>query len=668
MKTGRFLVEWYVSQKNRTYFAIHDPFKPKEGQRLSRYVDSKLDTITINLIIAKLSAMSNKTLKIENGQSMKIDDLIIGLHTLGYERVEHLTNFGQFSVSGGLVTIYSSANFYPITLDFFGNQIDQIYSFDILTNYKKEKISSLEIADNKIKLDENIVKPAELVVHIDHGIGIYRGRILKKLGAKCQEFLAIEYANGDFLYVPEKVIAKLTKYLGISRKTPRLSRLGSTVWEKTRKKIEESILALAKELLLVYAKRELITRPKYKIDLAWDKKLKATFKHIETPDQERAISEIYQDLELGRPMDRLLIGDVGFGKTEVAVRAAAQVIENGGQVAILAPTTILSRQHFVTITDRLKDLPIQVAELSRFVKRQDQEKIVAGLKSGKIDLVVGTHRLIKSDIAFKNLGLLIVDEEQRFGVKDKEKLKGFKNDVDILSLSATPIPRTLFISLSGIRQLSVIKTPPAGRRPIETKIEKYDVKKIEEYMLLELNRGGQVYFLHNDVKTIEARAAEFRRIFPKANIAVGHGQMPEEKLSQVMADFAAMKIDILFCSTIIENGLDIPTANTLIVEDADNFGLSQLYQIRGRIGRGENQAFSYFTYKKNLVGNAYKRLQALAEKTDLGSGFDIAYSDLEIRGGGNILGKEQHGNMEELGLILYTKLLNQAVGRLKSKK
>jgi len=645
------------------------PDKPKEGQRLSRYVDSKDGAkLSDKLSIAKLLVMSTNKFKISQNQIMKMNELIIRLHTIGYERVDHLSNFGQFSVTGGLIKIYSSVNFKPIAVDFFGDQIDQIYPFDILSNAKEDKFEEIEIPNNIIQLDENIVKPGELIVHIDHGIGIYRGRILKKYGSGHKEFLALEYANGDFLYLPEKVISKLTKYMGVSRRLPRLSRLGSTVWEKTRKKIEESIYALAKELLVVYAKRELITRPKYSIDKQWDEKLKASFKHVETPDQENAISEIYDDLKLGRPMDRLLIGDVGFGKTEVAVRAAAQVIENGGQVAILAPTTILSRQHFVTIKDRLKELPIEVAELSRFVKKDDQEEIVSELKSGKIDLVVGTHRLIKSDIAFKNLGLLIIDEEQRFGVKDKEKLKGLKNDVDILSLSATPIPRTLFISLSGIRQLSVIKTPPAGRRPIETKIEKYDLEKIKEYISFELNRSGQSYFLHNDVKTIEARAGEFRRIFPKANIAVGHGQMSEEKLSGVMADFAAKKIDILFCSTIIENGLDIPTANTLIVEDADNFGLSQLYQIRGRIGRGENQAFSYFTYKKNLVGNAYKRLQALAEKTDLGSGFDIAYSDLEIRGGGNILGREQHGNMEELGLILYTKLLNQAVEKLKSAK
>lgn len=604
-------------------------------------------------------------IKLSIGQQLKMDELIIQLHTFGFERVEHLSNFGQYSVAGGLIKIYSSTNFNPIAIDFFGDQIDQIYSFDLLSNSKKEIIETIEIPDNKIQLDENIVKPGELVVNIDHGIGIYRGRILKKFGNGFKEFLAIEYANGDFLFLPEKVILKLSKYLGVSRRHPRLSRLGSVVWEKTRKKIEESIFALAKELLLVYAKRELTVRPKYRIDRMWDKKLKATFKHTETPDQEKAITEIYSDLELGRPMDRLLIGDVGFGKTEVAVRAAAQVIENGGQVAILAPTTILSRQHFVTITDRLKDLPVEVAELSRFVKKDVQDKIIAGLKSGKIDLVIGTHRLIKTDINFKNLGLLIIDEEQRFGVRDKEKLKGMKHDVDILSLSATPIPRTLFISLSGIRQLSVIKTPPAGRKPIETKIEKYDVEKIKEYISFELNRGGQSYFLHNDVKTIEARAMEFRRIFPEAKLAVGHGQMSEEKLAQVMADFAAKKIDILFCSTIIENGLDIPTANTLIVENADNFGLSQLYQIRGRIGRGADQAYSYFTYKKNLVGNAYKRLQALSEKTDLGSGFDIAYSDLEIRGGGNILGRQQHGNMEELGLILYTKMLNQAVEKLK---
>ncbi|PIU24347.1 hypothetical protein COT12_01575 [Candidatus Berkelbacteria bacterium CG08_land_8_20_14_0_20_39_8] len=610
--------------------------------------------------------MSTDKLKLELNKSMKIDELITLFHNFGYLRVDYISTFGQFSVSGGLVKIYSSSNNSPITVDFFGNRIDEIYTFNLADSTKKEKLDYLEIPNNKIKSDDNVISLGDLVVHIDHGIGIYRGKILKKHLNDYREFIAVEYANGDFLYLPEKVISKITKYLGVSRKTPRLSRLGSNVWEKTRKKIEESIYALAKELLLVYAKRELITRPKYRIDREWDKKLKDSFVHKETSDQERAIDEIYHDLELGRPMDRLLIGDVGFGKTEVAVRAAAQVIENGWQVAILAPTTILSRQHFVTIGDRLKDFPIRVGELSRFVKKNEQNKIISELKSGKIDLVIGTHRLIKSDIIFNKLGLLIIDEEQRFGVKDKEKLKSLKNDVDILSLSATPIPRTLFISLSGIRQLSVIKTPPAGRKPIVTRVEKYNLENIKQYILNELKCGGQIYFLHNDVKTIEARAAEFRQLFPKAKISVGHGQMSEEKLSSVMADFVGRKVDILFCSTIIENGLDIPTVNTLIVENAENFGLSQLYQIRGRIGRGVNQAYAYFTYKKNLVGNAYKRLQALVEKTDLGSGFDIAYSDLEIRGGGNILGRQQHGNMEQLGLVLYTKLLNQAVKKLKN--
>ncbi len=612
-----------------------------------------------------MSTKSQK-LKLSVEEKIKFDEVIIQLHNFGYKRVEHMDNFSQFTVAGGLLKVYSVANQNPVTIDFFGNQIDKIYTFDLVLKKKINQLSEIEIPNNTIETDGNQIKYGDLIVHINHGIGIYRGRILKKIAGQEKEFFAIEYANGDNLFLPPKMIEKISKYLGVSRKAPRLSRLGSVVWEKSRKKIEENIFALAKELLEVYAKREIIKRPKYKIDYDWDEKLKNTFIHSETPDQETAIAEIYSDLEKGIPMDRLLVGDVGFGKTEVAVRAAAQVIENGGQVAILAPTTILSRQHFVTISERLADFPIRVAELSRFVSAVEQKNIIIDLHLGKIDLIIGTHRLLKHDIKFKNLGLLIIDEEQRFGVKDKEKFKGLKNDIDILSLSATPIPRTLFVALSGIRQISKIVTPPAGRIAIKTKVEKYQTEKIVGYILKELIRGGQIYFLHNDIKTIQARTAEFQRLFPKAKIAIAHGQMPEEKLASTMANFATGKIDILFCSTIIENGLDIPTVNTLIVEDADNFGLSQLYQIRGRIGRGKNQAFAYFTFKKNLVGNAYKRLQALTEKTDLGSGFDIAYSDLEIRGGGNILGRQQHGNMEELGLVLYTKLLNQAVEKLKN--
>ena len=611
---------------------------------------------------------NKNTLKLKVGEKIKFDEVIIQLHNFGYERVKHLETYSQFSVVGGMIKVFSSANIAPVALDFFGNQIEKIYSYNLTTNARVNNLQMIDIPNNIIEIDGNLIRYGDLVVHINHGIGIYRGMILKKIQQKIKEFIAIEYLNGDYLYLPLHIIDKITKYLGVSRRTPRLSRLGSVVWEKTKKKIEASIWVLAKELLEVYAKREIIKRKRYNIDWDWDQKLRTTFEYSETPDQERTISEIYSDLEHGIPMDRLLVGDVGFGKTEVAVRAATQVISNGTQVAILAPTTILSRQHLVTIAERLKDFPVKIAELSRFVSQEKQKGIIEDLGLGKIDLIIGTHRLLKQDVYFRNLGLLVIDEEQRFGVRDKEKLKRLKNDVDILSLSATPIPRTLFIALSGIRQISIIKTPPSGRKPIVTKIEQYNIENIKKYILRELRKGGQVYFLHNNIRTIQARAKEFERYFPEADIAIAHGQMPEEKLAGVMADFAAGEIDILFCSTIIENGLDIPQVNTLIVENADNFGLSQLYQIRGRIGRSKNQAYAYFTFKKNLIGKAYKRLQALAEKVDLGSGFDIAYSDLEIRGGGNILGREQHGNMEELGLILYTKLLNQVVEKLKNSK
>ena len=599
---------------------------------------------------------------------MKYDEVIIQLHNFGYERVTDISFFGQFSVKGSIIQFWSADYSDPISIDFFADNIEKIWLYNLQTKNKIENINEVNIINNKIISTDGEIRIGELVVHIDHGIGIYQGIINKKIGTKVLKYYLLEYANGDELFVPLDKVEKISKYLGISRSHPRLSRLGSKVWEKTKDKVKESIYKLAKELLQVYAQRELIKRPAYKIDFDWDKVIKSSFKHKETPDQEKALKDIYSDLEKDIPMDRLLIGDVGFGKTEVALRTAVQVIRNGKQVVLLAPTTILSRQHCATLKKRLEDFPIKIAELSRFVTKNNQSDIVNDIKNGAVDLAIGTHRLLSSDIKFKNLGLLIVDEEQRFGVKDKEKIKKITHAVDVLSLSATPIPRTLFMSLSGIRQMSAIKTPPKGRKAITTKIEKRDDKNILEHLKFEIDRGGQVYFLHNNVATLQAEANKFQKLLPKARIDFAHGQMTEDRLSEVMSDFATGEIQVLFCSTIIENGLDIENANTLIVDESERFGLSQLYQIRGRIGRGENQAFAYFTFKKRPEGNAFRRLQSLVENSDLGSGFNIAFSDLEIRGGGNILGREQHGNMEEIGLVLYTQLLNLAVERLKSAK
>lgn len=610
-----------------------------------------------------------KSINLAVGQNINYDDVIIQLHNFGYERQSEISSFGQFSAVGDTIKIYCCFDPNPIAIEFWGNNIESIYSFSLAKKNKIEKYQKIHITENHLRLPGIKIKPGDFVVHEDHGIGIYKSKVKKQLAESYRQFYSIEYLNGDNLYVPESAKNKITVYQGVGRRQPRLSRLGSPVWQKTKKKVEQSIIHLARELLEVYAKRELVEKDRViKIDKKWDRKLAESFEHIETPDQETAIAEIYADLEKSTPMDRLLIGDVGFGKTEVAIRAATQVINNGFQVVILAPTTILSRQHYKTISKRLQDFPIKIAELSRFVSAEKQKEVEGDLSSGSIDLLVGTHRVLNTNLRFKRLGLLIIDEEQKFGVKGKEKLKTLKTDVDVLSMSATPIPRTLFISLSGIRQISVIKTPPKNRRPIVTKVEQYNDSKIIGYIKRELKRGGQVYFLYNDVKTIQAKNKKLKKLLPEARISFAHGQMSENDLATVMAGFAAGDIDVLVCSTIIENGLDIPQANTLIIEDADRFGLSQLYQLRGRIGRGLDQAYAYITFKKKLVGNAYKRLSALAEKTDLGSGFDIAFSDLEIRGGGNILGRQQHGNMEELGLILYTKLLEQAVKRIKKNK
>lgn len=608
-----------------------------------------------------------ENLKLIRGKSSRIDEVVIQFHKLGYERVENIYDFGQFSVSGGCVKIFSIFDKNPTTIDFWGNEIDAIYSYNLTTKKKIKNVESLIIPNNLGDFDGEKIRPGELVVHDDHGIGIFRGKVIKSFKEEKKIFFKIEYLNNDCLFVPEKVKEKITKYQGINRKKPRLSRLGSAVWSKTKKRVEESIIQMAKDLLEVYAKRELVVKSKkVRIDQEWDKQLTDTFEHIETPDQETAIKQIYNDLEKEIPMDRLLVGDVGFGKTEVAIRAATQVINNGLQAIILAPTTILSRQHYKTIFKRLEQFPIKISELSRFLSSEKQKEVIDNFSTGKIDLLIGTHKILNAKINYQNLGLLIIDEEQKFGVKDKEKIKSLKNSIDILSMSATPIPRTLFISMSGIRDISAIKTPPKNRKPIITKVEKYSDSKVKSYIKNEINRGGQVYFLHNDVATIQGKAKKIKNLVPKAKVGIAHGQLSESNLASAMSDFATGDIDVLVCSTIIENGLDIPTVNTLIVEECDRFGLSQLYQIRGRIGRGINQAYAYLTYKNKLVGNAYKRLQVLAEKSELGNGFDIAFSDLEIRGGGNILGREQHGNMEELGLVLYTRLLKQAVDRIKN--
>ena len=520
--------------------------------------------------------------------------------------------------------------------------------------------------------------PGQLVVHLDHGIGKYMGMTKKKVDEGRREFFILEYAEGDKLFLPAEYAEKISKYIGAPN--PTIHRLHGITWQETKNKIKENSRRVAKELLRTYALRDMADGTPFTKTTNNFKELQDSFPYQETPDQERTLKEVMADLaktsnntktETGeiKPMDRLICGDVGFGKTEIAIRAAFKVTENGKQVALLAPTTILAQQHFDTFQKRLADFPVRVGILSRFKSNNEQQETIRQLKNGKIDIVIGTHRLLSHDVKFSDLGLFIIDEEQKFGVKQKDKLKQLRAAVDILSLSATPIPRTLNLALAGLRDISTISTPPSGRLEIKTIIKPGSDKLIKEAVEHELGRSGQSYLLYNEVETIDTYTKKISKLIPRAKIGVAHGQLPEHELAKVMEDFDHGKVNLLVCSSIIENGLDLPNANTLIVNCATNFGLADLYQIRGRIGRSDKQGYAYFLYhSKKLKPTARKRLEALLEAKELGSGFKLAMRDLEIRGAGNILGKEQSGNVTAIGLNLYLNLLHQTTEELRTGK
>ncbi|MBI4426811.1 MAG: transcription-repair coupling factor [Candidatus Kerfeldbacteria bacterium] len=509
------------------------------------------------------------------------------------------------------------------------------------------------------------LKAGDYITHLDHGIGRFLGMTKQQVDGHEREYFTLEYAGGDKLFVPVEAADKVSKYIGVAN--PKLHRLSGSNWYQLTRKIKEETMALAQELLKLYAKRATAKAIPFGGTTDEDRQLAVSFPYEETKDQRVAIEEVFNDLAKNTPMDRLVCGDVGFGKTEVAIRAAVRTAVRGAQVAILSPTTILTQQHYDTFVNRLHGLSLNVELLSRFKSEKEQRATIARLAAGGVDIVVGTHRLLSKDITFKNLGLIIIDEEQRFGVKDKEKLKELRQQAHVLTLTATPIPRTLNLALSGIRDVSIIETPPEGRLPIETIIQPYAEDVISTAIRKEISRGGQIYYVYNNVETIELTLQRLQKLVPEASYAVAHGQMDEHELSRVMADFDTGKIQVLVCSTIIENGLDLPNVNTLIVENAGRFGLAQLYQLRGRIGRGSRQAYAYFLYQSTkLTGGPKKRLQALHEARDLGAGFQLALRDLEIRGTGNILGKEQHGQVAAIGLNLYTRLLSQAIEELKT--
>ena len=508
----------------------------------------------------------------------------------------------------------------------------------------------------------------DYIVHEDFGIGRFRELGKRVVDGLEREYLVLEFAEGDELYVPVYQADRLTKYVGADDRPPTLSRLGSTEWLTAKSRARQATEEIARELLDLYAKRALVTRRGFGPDTPWQAELEGAFPFVETEDQLRAIREVKLDLERSRPMDRLICGDVGFGKTEVALRAAFKAVMEGTQVAILVPTTVLAQQHYHTFQNRLAAYPVKVEMLSRFRSPAEARVILQRLADGQLDIIVGTHRLLQKDVQIKNLGLLIVDEEQRFGVTHKERLKRLRTEVDVLTLTATPIPRTLYFALTGIRDISTINTPPEERLPVLTHVGAYNEKLARQAILRELDRGGQVFFVHNRVQSIGLLREKLERLVPEARLGVAHGQMDEHALSQVMDAFTDAQIDLLLCTSIIESGLDIPNANTLIVDRADTFGLAQLYQLRGRVGRSAAQAYAYlFTDKHHRpTPEARERLETLAEQTELGAGYSIAMRDLEMRGAGDIIGPKQSGQITAVGFHLYTRLLSQAVRRQKA--
>jgi transcription-repair coupling factor (superfamily II helicase) len=512
------------------------------------------------------------------------------------------------------------------------------------------------------------LSPGDLVVHIDHGIAKYEQMLRRGEDGQERDYLELSFAAGDRIFVPVEQINRVSRYTG--GEGPTLSRLGGTDWLRTKQRVRKAVADLAEELLRLYAKREAAEGFSFQPDTPWQGEMEASFPYEETPDQLRAAIEVKVDMETRRPMDRLVVGDVGYGKTEVALRAAFKATQDGKQVAVLVPTTVLAGQHFKTFSQRFSAFPINVRLLSRFVSGKEQDATVAGLANGSVDIVIGTHRLLSKDVAFKDLGLVVVDEEQRFGVAAKERLKHLRAAVDVLTLSATPIPRTLNLALAGIRDLSVIETPPEDRLPIQTRVAEASAGLVRDAVLRELDRGGQVFYVHNRVETIEAQAEQLRRLLPGARILVGHGQMAEGALEKVMLAFADGAADVLVCTTIIESGLDIPNANTIVIDRADTLGLAQLYQLRGRVGRSSRRAYAYLLYRRRerMSEEARKRLQAIFNASELGAGFQIALADLEIRGAGNILGGEQSGFMASVGFDLYSRMLAEAVEEAKARR
>ena len=612
-------------------------------------------------------------------QKIAFDDVPTDLVKFGYERVKNVVQEGEFAVRGGIVDVFPVNFDSPVRIDIDDDIVRTIYSFNIISGKNIWDHRAVIILPRREKAHPSVfssemplgnfvdIEKGDYVVHNRHGIGKYLGLKEFEINNEQVEHFVIEYRGGEKLYVPKHDLHLIQKYIGFSKRPPRLFKLGTREWEKVRRMVEKRIQRLAAELLHVQALRASLKGFEFSKDTDWQGEFERKFPFEETPDQTTASRVVKVDMEAPLPMDRLLCGDVGYGKTEVAMRAAFKAVMDNKQVAVLVPTTVLAEQHFYNFSKRMKDYPVRVGMLSRFRTKSEQEKLAKAAAAGEVDIVIGTHRLLSKDVSFKDLGLIVIDEEQRFGVTAKERLKHMKLLADVLTMTATPIPRTLYMALAGCRDMSVISTPPQNRIPVATHIIGFDEELIQEAIKKELGRGGQVFFLHNHVEDIEPVSRIIRRLVPEARLAVGHGQMPGRELEGVMLKFLKGDIDVLVCTTIIESGIDIPNANTLIVNRADRFGLSDLHQLRGRVGRMDVKAYAYFIIpeKTLLSGIAKKRLQALQKFSDLGAGFHIAFEDMQIRGAGNLLGKQQHGYISTVGFDLYCRLLKESIENIK---
>lgn len=650
------------------------PVPEEEAHRSVLFHTSSFETVEANLethlrLIATRQAegFAIHIVCDNDGQVERLDEVLrerglsaqplVGQQTASYRQRDVIEGYSDIILVTG--TLHSGFSFPEIELSIVTDR-------EIFGRYKRRRVYRKTYQGAPV-ISASDIQRGDYVVHAEHGIGQFQGIRAQTIEGKTTELLEISYRDGNKLLVPIDKIRDVQKYSSVDGAVPVLDRLGGKQWKARKSKTQELIEQMAQELIQIYAKRELAQGFSFGDDTVWQREFEASFIYTETPDQMNAIEQVKTDMAAPKPMDRLLCGDVGYGKTEVAIRAVFKAVQEKRQAAVLAPTTLLVQQHYNTFRERFADYPVTVEMISRFRSAAEQKVIMEKLRRGEIDVLVGTHRLLSEDIKFLDLGLLVVDEEQRFGVKQKERIKAMRASVDILTMTATPIPRTLYFALSGLRDMSVINTPPPDRQPVRTRLIHFNRDQIEEAILRELNRGGQVYFIHNRVHNIQEVAHRLKEIVPEARIAIGHGQMNEHELEKVMIDFVEGRYDILLSTTIIENGIDIPNVNTIIINRADTFGLAQLYQLRGRVGRSQRRAYAYLVVPQGapISETAVRRLAAIQEFTDLGSGFQIAMRDLEIRGTGDLLGPRQHGAIQTVGFELYCQMLEETVSRLR---